>query len=75
VQIVGFNHIEEQLPRYLKTMVSCGFQEVQLPQIGTGEDDRLWRKVPGRRWWTTSTTLIDAAPSTAREVVLFHQPV
>lgn len=74
VQIVGFNQVEDQLPRYLKVMSDCGFQEVKIPQIATADDGRLWRQVPGRRWWTTSKAMRDVAPHTAREVVLIHRP-
>lgn len=74
VQIVGFSNVSEQLPRYLKVMSDCGFQEVKIPQIATADDGRLWRQVPGRRWWTTSQSLKGVAPHTAKEAVLFHRP-
>jgi hypothetical protein len=73
VQIVGFNDLATQFERYLKTMRDAGFEEVLLPEIATADDGRLWRSVPGRRWWTTTTTLRGSAPHTAKEVVLIHR--
>jgi hypothetical protein len=73
VQIVGFNNVASQFDRYLETMQDAGFEEVFLPELATADDGRLWRSVPGRRWWTTTTTLKESAPSTAKEVVLIHR--
>lgn len=73
VQVVGFNGGPEQLRRYLDVMASCGFVEEQFPELMTDPDGRLWRQVPNRRWWTEATSLKEAAPHTAREVVLIHR--
>lgn len=73
VQVVGFNNVSAQFDRYLETMQEAGFEEAFLSELGTAEDGRLWRSVPGRRWWSTTTTLKDSAPSTATEVVLIHR--
>jgi len=75
VQMVGFNNLESQFDRYLETMAECGFEEVLAPELATAEDGRLWRSVPGRRWWNTTTSLVEAAPQTAKEVVLVHKVV
>lgn len=73
VQIVGFSDPENNLPRYLNTMTSAGFTEFRLPKdLANTEDGRLWRSVPGRRWWTQATSRRDITSQTAKEVVLFH---
>jgi hypothetical protein len=74
VQIVGFNNVQEQLGRYLGVMTQAGFQEVAVPSLATAPDGRLWRSVPGRRWWATAGTQKMQAPSTATEVALIHRP-
>lgn len=73
VQMVGFSDPEGQLPRYLSTMRGAGFVETR-PSAGELEEDgRLWRSVPGRRWWTSAGERQGSAPHTGREVVLFHR--
>lgn len=74
VQMVGFNNVAQQFDRYLDAMAEAGFVEILLPELATADDDRLWRFVPGRRWWTTSTSMQAVAPHTSREVVLIHMP-
>jgi len=73
VQLVGFNNPPDQLSRYLSTMSDAGFQEVLFPELATGEDGRLWRSVPGRRWWTEAQSRQSVAPHTAKEAVLIHR--
>jgi hypothetical protein len=73
VQMVGFNNIGTQFQRYLTVMRRCGLTEIAFPQLATARDGRLWRSVPFRRWWTTTTTLQEIAPHTSQEVVLFHR--
>lgn len=72
-QVVGFNDVEDQLPRYLSTMNRAGFREVTFGQLATAEDGRLWRNVPGRRWWARAGARSAVVQHTAREVVLFHR--
>ncbi len=64
VQVVAFADPEWQLSRYLEALTSAGLKEV-----GQGEQERLWRDVPNRRWHALS----QAKHSSAREVVLFHR--
>ncbi len=64
VQVVAFADPEWQLSRYLKALTNAGLREV-----GQGEQERLWRDVPNRRWHALS----QAKHSSAREVVLFHR--
>jgi hypothetical protein len=73
LQVVGFNNVETQLDRYLSTLELAGFEEVAFPQLATGEDGRLWRTVPGRRWWTRAGQRSMVAPHTAQEVLLVHR--
>lgn len=74
VQVVGFNDPGAQLPRYLAAMEASGFREELPPGLATEEDGRLWREVPGRRWWTEARANRGVAPHTSREVVLVHRP-
>lgn len=74
VQVVGFNDVGDQLVRYLAAMERAGFTEVKFDDLATAEDGRLWRDVPGRRWWAHAGDRADIAPHTAREVVLVHRP-
>lgn len=64
VQVVAFADPEWQLSRYLEALTNAGLEEV-----GQGEQERLWRDVPNRRWHALS----QAKHSSAREVVLFHR--
>ena len=73
VQVVGFSDINDQLPRYLDTMTRAGFVERILDGAATDDDGRLWRDVPGRRWWARAGDRGDVVQHTAREVVLFHR--
>lgn len=69
-QVVGFNEPEWQLPRYLGALEAAGLEEVTFDETATGDDGRLWRDVPGRRWFATHQSATD---NTSREVVLFHR--
>lgn len=75
VQVVGFNEGKPQFERYLRLMADIGLQECRLEGLATGEDGRLWRSVPSRRWWVAAGGLSQTALSTAREVVLVHRRV
>lgn len=69
VQMVAFSAPEWQLPRYLKTMDEAGLSEMHLPMLHGRGDGRLWRSVPGRRWYNAQR---GETPS-SKEVVLFHR--
>ncbi len=73
VQVVGFNDLKDQLPRYLSVMDRVGLVEIRMDDLGTDEDGRLWRDVPGRRWWARAGDRADVVRHTSREVVLFHR--
>lgn len=73
VQVVGFNDVDTQLIRYLDAMSSAGFDEVVFSKLSNASDGRLWRDVPGRRWWARAGERSEVAQHTAREVVLVHR--
>jgi hypothetical protein len=70
VQMLAFSEPEWQLPRYLNAMKEAGFSEVMPESLRLPVRGRLWRNVPGRRWFA----LIQGELATSREVVLFHRP-
>lgn len=69
VQMVAFSEPSWQLPRYLETMREAGLHEMKLPALHSERDGRLWRSVPGRRWYSDQR---GETPG-SQEVVLFHQ--
>ena len=73
VQVVGFNDVADHLDRYLRVLADVGFDEVTFDELATDEDGRLWRDVPGRRWWARAGERSAVAPNTSREVVLVHR--
>jgi len=68
MQVVGFSEPKIQLPLYLETMGRAGFREVTFVRCANAKDGRLWRDVPGRRWWTHAN-----GKATSKEAVLFHR--
>ncbi len=74
VQIVGFNGGPLQLQRYLAAMETAGFTEDLYPELATGDDGRLWRDVPNRRWWNEARARKGEDLHTSTEVVLIHHP-
>lgn len=68
VQVVAFGSPDWQLPRYLEAAAAAGLSERILPDLDT-PDGRLWRRVPGRRWYADQRGAIAAA----HEVVLFFR--
>lgn len=70
VQLVAFNRPDEHLPRYLHAMASAGFDE-QLPDVDhpSIQNGRLWRIVPGRKWYAHARGNTPAS----REVLLLHR--
>jgi hypothetical protein len=69
VQMVAFSERSWQLPRYLETMEEAGLQEMFLLALKGQADGRLWRSVPGRRWYSDQR---GATPG-SQEVVLIHR--
>jgi hypothetical protein len=69
VQMVAFSEPQWQLPRYLEAMKEAGLAETLLSQLKGQADGRLWRSVPGRRWYSVQRGTTPGS----QEVVLFHQ--
>jgi addiction module HigA family antidote len=69
VQVVGFSYPDWQLDAYLRAMNNAGYKEVMPQEIGVESTERLWRTVPGRRWYS----IIRGDISSSKEVVLFHR--
>jgi hypothetical protein len=68
VQMLAFSQPDWQLERYLAVMEDAGLKEVHLRSLSRMGDGRLWRRVPGRRWYSDQRG--DTPGS--QEVVLFH---
>ena len=62
VQLVAFSDPKTQLGPYLEMLSSAGWEEMRF------DVDRIWRSVPGRRWYTSFV-----ASAASREAVLFHR--
>ncbi|MES0166213.1 site-specific DNA-methyltransferase [Mesorhizobium sp. M0027] len=69
VQMVAFGDAARQLPRYLAVMAEIGLEELLLPSLQGERDGRLWRAVPGRRWYSRQRGETPAS----QEVVLIHR--
>lgn len=69
VQMVAFAEPTWQLPRYLDTLEEAGLVECFLPVLKGERGGRLWRSVPGRRWYSDQR---GETPG-SNEVVLFHR--
>ncbi len=69
IQMLAFSKVIWQLPQYLKCMKKAGLTEVLLPILEGQGDGRLWRQVPGRRWYSDQR---GETPG-SNEVVLFHK--
>src|SRR5262249_3995926 len=70
VQLVAFSDPSWQLPRYLQTMKEAGYRELGAEcQAGRKVAGRIWRTVPGRKWYANNRG--DIAPS--KEVLLLHK--
>ena len=54
-------------------MEDVGLREVRLNELATDRDGRLWRDIPGRRWWVVAGDRAGTAPATSREVVLIYR--
>lgn len=70
VQMIGFHDIETQLPPVLTAMRRAGFQEKRFRSLATAPDGRLWRAVPGRKWYAA---IKSSRSSSSQEVVLIHK--
>ena len=66
VQLIAFNDKAKQLGRYLESMANAGFREAN--REGSRIQQRLWRQVPNRKWYTW----LSETSSSSREVALVH---
>jgi hypothetical protein len=69
VQLVAFADPSWQLPEYLAVMREAGFEETFFDPLANGDDGRVWRGVPNRKWYARNRGEIGAS----KEVVLFHR--
>jgi hypothetical protein len=69
VQLVAFSSPDWQLEAFLQSMMDAGFTEVLPSQVGLKCSGRLWRSVPGRRWYSVMRGEIPSS----NELVLFHR--
>lgn len=69
IQLVAFSSPDWQLQAYLRAMTNAGYQELMPSELGIDCADRLWRPVPGRRWYS----IIRGSISSSNEAVLFHR--
>ena len=69
-QVVGFSDPNSQFGQYINTLSGCGFQETMVTARSRLRPFRVWRKVPGRRWYTNKNTKLHSN----KEVVLLHRP-
>ncbi len=70
VQLVAFSAPEWQLPAYLQKMELAGFSEIRpICDEGYLFEGRIWRDVPGRKWYANQRVKSAAA----KEVMLFHR--
>ena len=67
VQLVGFNDVASQHPRYLASMNEAGFEEWG---FNSQANERLGRRVPNRRWYAKLKGEVDASS----ETMLIHRP-
>ena len=69
VQLIAFSEPSWQLPRYLEVMRSAGFVEIPSSHFMRTDEERVWRRVPNRKWYADHK---GSLPS-SKEVVLFHK--
>lgn len=69
IQMVAFSEPDWQLPLYLQAMFEAGFEEQKMAISADDIEGRIWRTVPGRRWYASQM----GATGGSQEVVLFHR--
>ena len=70
VQLVAFSDPVWQLKTYLETMKEAGYVELQADCTTTAKvNGRIWREVPGRKWYANKRGEIPAS----KEVMLLHK--
>jgi hypothetical protein len=69
IQLVAYSSPDWQLDAYLRAMNRAGYRELMPQEVGVECPKRLWRPVPGRRWYS----MMRGDISSSNELVLFHQ--
>lgn len=70
VQLVAFSDPVWQLKTYLETMKEAGFIEAEADCVTSAKvNGRIWREVPGRKWYANKRGEIPAS----KEVMLLHK--
>jgi DNA modification methylase len=70
-QLVAFSQPSWQLPSFLQAMEQAGFSEASVDsRADCVINGRIWRHVPGRRWYAIKQGKIPAS----KEVLLVHRP-
>jgi DNA modification methylase len=70
VQLVAFSDPTWQLPAYLQTMNEAGYVEAEAGCTTSAKvNGRIWREVPGRKWYANKRGEIPAS----KEVMLLHK--
>jgi len=69
VQLVAFSEPDTQLPRFLNSMVSAGYEELTL--FRSPEFERPYRQVPNRKWYTQ----LGQNHGASNEILLVHRPM
>ena len=70
VQLVAFSDPTWQLPAYLQTMNEAGYVEAEADCTTSAKvNGRIWREVPGRKWYANKRGEIPAS----KEVMLLHK--
>lgn len=70
VQMVAFSDPSWQVSRFLESMYEAGYDEIMPESLGIEHENRIWRDVPGRKWYA----VIHGSLGTSKELVLFHRP-
>lgn len=71
VQLVAFSDPNWQLGAYLRAMDAAGYRELTVDcDSEFVTNGRIWRQVPGRKWYATKQGKIPAS----KEVLLLHRP-
>lgn len=71
VQLIAFSNPSWQLPKYLAAMNAAGFEEVGKTGLRSDTMQRVWRDVPGRKWYAAA----HGGNSAGRELLLLHRPI
>jgi hypothetical protein len=69
VQMVAFSDPSWQTSRFLEAMNEAGYDEIMPESLGIEHEGRIWRDVPGRKWYA----VIQGSLGTSKELVLFHR--